>query len=155
MALPPLDFDYVVKDSGQREEFTTGARRDTQEGKPRYNLHPPRPLYRTVMQYTRGAEKYGEGNWEKGMPFSRVMDSLMRHVEAYRMGNREEDHLAAIVFNANCLMDYEERIKEGLLPTSLDDLTPKPWAEAPPFRGVLKSLIESKTLPPADEGDPD
>jgi hypothetical protein len=31
---------YTTKDSGKREEYKSGMRRDTQEGKPRYDLIP-------------------------------------------------------------------------------------------------------------------
>ena len=33
--------DSVIKDSGKREEFQTGSRRDTREGKGRFDLFPP------------------------------------------------------------------------------------------------------------------
>jgi hypothetical protein len=72
-----------VKDSGERQEFETGARRDTQEGKPRFGLIPPYPLRRLAMHYTNGADKYGENNWTKGIPCSRTWESLERHVQSF------------------------------------------------------------------------
>jgi hypothetical protein len=113
---------FVTKDSGERDDFSTGARRDTQEGKPRYGLVPVPALKRLAELYTRGAEKYGEDNWQKGMPFSRVMESLLRHVYQYLEGDREEDHLAAVAWNAFTLMTYEELVKGGKLPKELNDL---------------------------------
>jgi hypothetical protein len=104
---------YITKDSGKREEFTTGSRRDTQDGKPRYTLIPPAPLKRLADLYVRGANKYDDHNWTLGQPTSRVLDSLMRHVEAYRMGDKSEDHLAAIAWNAFTIMQFED--------TELDD----------------------------------
>jgi hypothetical protein len=101
-----------VKDSGQRENFETGARRDTQDDKPRYGLIPSYPLYRLAMHYTNGAKKYGENNWIKGMPMSRTWESLERHVQAYKDGDQSEDHLAAIAWNAFALMWYAERMPE-------------------------------------------
>lgn len=101
-----------VKDSGQRQDFETGARRDTQDDKPRYGLIPPYPLYRLAMHYTNGAKKYGENNWTKGMPMSRTWESLERHVQAYKDGDESEDHLAAIAWNAFALMWYAERMPE-------------------------------------------
>lgn len=98
---------FVTKDSGAREEFESGARRDTQDGKPRYDLIPPEPLKRFADQMARGAVKYGDNNWTKGMPSSRFLSSLMRHVEAYRLGDRDEDHLAAVLFNAMAIMHFE------------------------------------------------
>lgn len=98
---------FVTKDSGQREEFESGARRDTQDGKPRYDLVPAAPLKRLAELMARGAVKYGDSNWMKGMPASRFLASMMRHVEAYRLGERDEDHLAAVVFNAFAIMHFE------------------------------------------------
>lgn len=102
-----MDMKFTTLDSGKRDDFATGARRDTQEGKPRYHLIPVGPTRRIADLFTRGAVKYGENNWQKGMPFSRVMDSLLRHVHAYRAGDRTEDHLAAVAVNAMFLMEYE------------------------------------------------
>jgi hypothetical protein len=104
-------FDHVA-DSGAREEFETGARRDTQEGKPRFGLIPPEPLERLAMHYTNGAKKYGDGNWTRGIKMSRTWESLERHVQAYKRGDQSEDHLAAIAWNAFALMWYEERMPE-------------------------------------------
>ncbi len=64
-------------------------------------------MKRVAEMYMRGADKYGESNWEKGMPTSRILASLLRHIEAYRCGDREEDHLAAVVWNALALIHFE------------------------------------------------
>lgn len=99
---------FVTVDSGKREEFTSGAVRDTQENKPRYELIPPGPLKRVAELYARGALKYGDNNWRKGIPYMRIMGSLLRHAYAWILGDRIEDHLAAVVFNAFTLMHYED-----------------------------------------------
>lgn len=100
--------EFETKDSGAREDFSGGAVRDTQTGKPRYDLIPPGPLYRLAMLYTRGAEKYTEHNWTKGIPMSRCIASLMRHVFKFVVGDKDEDHGAAIIFNVMCIMHYED-----------------------------------------------
>lgn len=107
----PIRFD-AVRDSGKRQDFETGARRDTQDNKPRFALIPAEPLTRLAMHYTHGANKYGENNWTKGMPMSRALESLERHVQAYKLGDVGEDHLAAVAWNAFALMWYEERMPE-------------------------------------------
>lgn len=106
--------DYITVDSGEREEFDTGSVRDTQEGKPRYDLIPPGPLRRLADLYARGAEKYDEHNWAKGQPVSRFLASAMRHLEAARTGDKVEDHWAAVVWNVMAIMHFEG--------TSFDDL---------------------------------
>lgn len=102
------DDGFITTGSGQQEHFEGGSRRDTQEGKPRYSLISPRGLYRLAMLHVRGSDKYGDYNWELGQPTSRVLDSLMRHVEDYRRGDRTEDHLAAIAWNAFAIMHFED-----------------------------------------------
>lgn len=113
---------FVTKDSGEREDFSSGARRDVQTSKPRFDLIPVQALRRLADLYARGAEKYGEGNFEKGIPFKRVYASLLRHLYAWAEGEATEDHLAAVAWNAFALMYYEEQIKAGKLPADLNDM---------------------------------
>jgi hypothetical protein len=98
---------FVTKDSGKRQEFETGARRDIQTGKGRYDLLPKCAIHRYAQLLERGAEKYGDHNWEKGIPSSRYMSSLLRHAFQYANGERDEDHAAAVLFNAGGLI-YNE-----------------------------------------------
>ncbi len=114
--------EYVLDDSGGRQTFDSGAQRDNAESKGRPALIPALALRRLAILYEKGAKKYKDRNWEKGMPFSRVLDSLLRHVMAYEEGSELEDHLAAIAWNAFALMHYEEMIERGLLPETLNDL---------------------------------
>jgi hypothetical protein len=107
---------YRTKDSGKRQEFESGMVRDTQEGKPRYDLIPVSSLKRLADLYARGAIKYDDNNWTKGQPYSRAYASLFRHLIAWREGERSEDHLAAVAWNAFALMYYEDNKPE------LDDL---------------------------------
>lgn len=107
---------FETKDSGDRESFATGAVRDVRAGKGRFDLVPPLPYMRLAQLYERGATKYGDWNWAKGMPFSRFLDSAERHLISYKAGLRDEDHLAAIVFNVFALMHQE------VLAPELDDL---------------------------------
>ena len=113
-----------VQDSGKREEFETGSRRDTQEGKPRYELVPIAPQERLAMHYTNGAKKYGDHNWKLGQPASRFFSSLERHTKAFAKGDTSEDHLAAIAWNAFALMHFEGH--DWIAPdgTNLNDLAP-------------------------------
>lgn len=120
--------DYEVKDSGQRQEFATGSRRDTNEGKPRYDLLPVPALKRWAEHMAKGAKKYGERNWEKGQPITRYEESLLRHAYAYLSGERTEDHLSAILFNAAGIMHHEAAIVAGLLPAELDDRPEQRWS---------------------------
>lgn len=99
---------------GGKEIFPGGAVRDSQEGKTRYDLIPVLPLKRLADHYTKGAKTYGEYNWQKGMPFKRIIASVMRHLFSWVMGDRSEDHLAAIVFGCFAIMHFEETKRDEL-----------------------------------------
>lgn len=115
------DIEYVTKDSGERQGFETGAQRDTQTDKPRYDLVSPIALRRLAELLARGASKYGDRNWEKGIPLSRSYASLFRHMMQWAEGDVTEDHLAAVMCNAMFIMHTEEMIKQGKLPDELAD----------------------------------
>lgn len=111
-----------MHDSGKRQKFGTGAVRDTAEDKPRPALISPYAQMRKGAWLAKGAQKYKERNWEQGMPISRCIDSLERHIQEYKMGLTNEDHLAAVAVNAEFIMHYEAMIEKGLLPAELDDM---------------------------------
>jgi hypothetical protein len=117
-------FDKVV-DSGERQEFGTGAVRDIQDGKGRFDLLPYYAITRLAQHFENGAKKYGDENWRQGIPLRRYLDSLLRHAFKVLSGSDDEDHLAAVIWNACCLLETQELIKQGLLPDELDNL-PKP-----------------------------
>ena len=102
-----VTLDFTTKDSGEREHWDSGAQRDTEEGKGCYDLLPPMCIKRVAELYQRGAEKYDPSNWTKGIESRRYLSSMLRHAFQYAEGDREEDHLAAVVFNAFGLM-YNE-----------------------------------------------
>lgn len=114
--------EFVTLDSGKRQEFSTGAVRDTNSGKGRYDLIPPEAMRRLAGLYERGAVKYGDSNWRKGMSVKRVMESLMRHAYDYLEGKVTEDVICAVAWNAFAVMTYEELVKKGKLPPDLLDL---------------------------------
>lgn len=99
--------EYELQDGGEREKFESGAMREPENGKLRYDLIPPDPLRRLALNMTKGAEKYGEHNWNKGMPSSRMLSAAMRHLELARAGDKSEDHWAALVFNIFGIMHFE------------------------------------------------
>lgn len=112
-----IECDYArvdVKTSPELEIWESGAVRDDQGEKPRYDLIDPEFLFRMAEVMRKGAEHYGEFNWTKGIPTQRYMASLLRHVFAYYAGDNSEDHLAAAAFNLMGIMRNEG--------TELDDL---------------------------------
>ena len=104
---------WVTKDSGEREEYVSGMRRDTQNGKPRFDLlltdmpYQDQFLTRLASLLDRGAAKYGERNWQlasSNEELARFKASALRHLMQWASGERDEDHAAAVAFN---LMAYE------------------------------------------------
>ncbi len=102
----------MIKDSGDRTQFDTGAVRDMGEGKGRCDLLPMCALLRLAKHYEAGAKKYGERNWEKGIPVHSYMDSAIRHILKYMDGQKDEDHLCAAAWNLLCAMWTEEKMPE-------------------------------------------
>ncbi len=111
-----------LPDSGTRRAFETGAVRDAEEGKGRYDLLSPIALKRLAQHFENGAKKYSERNWEKGIPLASFFDSGIRHMYAFLSGDTSEDHLAAAMWNIHCLIHTQEMIKQGKLPEILNNL---------------------------------
>lgn len=111
----------AVKDSGAREQFDTGAVRDTQEGKPQPDFVlewlPLEAAERVARHYENGARKYDRDNWRKGIPASRCLASAFRHLYQYQHGDRSEDHLSAVVFNMLCILTWEQTGRTDMLDT--------------------------------------
>lgn len=152
----------VIKDSGNRREFESGAVRDMQEGKGRCDLMPLEvvaniykrydgetpPQYYILMNikeflstnetrclyealhlfaskykgystmflevakhFEDGAKKYGENNWQKGIPPKCYIDSAVRHYLKWLRGDKDEPHDRAFVWNLMCCIwevDYHK-----------------------------------------------
>ena len=49
-----------------------------------------------------GAKKYGENNWQKGLPVSCYIDSAVRHYLKHLRGDDDEPHDKAFVWNVVC-----------------------------------------------------
>lgn len=130
----------AVKDSGQRQEFDTGSKRDTRDGKGRFDLIPTYPLRRLAKHYENGAKKYGDRNWEKGQPLSRYLDSCYRHLIAVLEGLDDEDHASAVAWNIFAYVATCQWIEEGKLPVELDDLNRTSVAQ----KQVAPALLEEK-----------
>ena len=105
---------FDVKDSGQRQQFETGAVRDTAVGKSRPDLVSQHFLNRLGAHLAKGALKYTDNNWKKGMPLSRFWASAWRHMVAVGMGKTDEDHLSAVAFNIMAIVHFQELNRHDL-----------------------------------------
>jgi hypothetical protein len=113
----------AVKDSGQREEFDTGSKRDSRNGKGRFDLLPFYAIQRLARVYENGSIKYGPSNWRLGQPCSRYLDSALRHLMKAAAGWKDEDHFAQAMWNIAAIIETQKMIELGSLDKSLDDLT--------------------------------
>ena len=151
----------MIKDSGERREFKTGAVRDIQVGKGRCDLMPLDVVTRCMgvdsylihniarfletnktshlvsvlkrfalleydgsvetmflevaKHFEEGAKKYGENNWQKGLPTNCYIDSAIRHYLKYKRGDKDEPHERAFVWNIMCCIwevDYRDKDRE-------------------------------------------
>ena len=74
----------LLTKSAINNNTSKGVRFD--QGKLRYDLVNPWAHEQMVRVITKGANKYAERNWEKGMLWSRVIGSLKRHIAAVEKG---------------------------------------------------------------------
>lgn len=119
---------HIIEDSGQLRTYSTGATRDTSEGK-----HEPWGFTSALVeqrfcQYMHKHRKQSDGNlrasdnWKNGIRIEDYYDSLSRHVqdlrlilEGYPKLAREDDAeeaLCAIAFNVQGML--HEMIKQRL-----------------------------------------
>lgn len=105
-----MDDKFIVKDSGKREEFSSGMMRDTAEDKIDFSLPLNGPMFeRWAAHLTKGAKKYpdvkpGSPNWmlaRGDAELARFKKSAVRHFIQWYNGMTDEDHAAAVFFNIN------------------------------------------------------
>ena len=97
----------MIKDSGQRTQFSTGACRDMHEGKGRMDLLPWAAIMEVSKHCEAGAKKYGEHNVDRGIPTSSLRDSALRHLAKYLEGWTDEPHLLAAAWNLLWAVEME------------------------------------------------
>lgn len=64
--------------------------------------YPETMLLEVSKHFEEGAKKYGEHNWEKGLPVSCYIDSAVRHYLKAHRGDNDENHDRAFVWNLMC-----------------------------------------------------
>ena len=114
-----------LKDGGTRKTYSTGAQKEDDsktEGKGAYHLLPTIPIRKVAEIYRKGAVKYAERNWEKGIPLHRFLDSAKRHLDQFTEGMEDEDHLHQAIWNMFGLSWTMEMIERNRLPAELNDL---------------------------------
>ncbi len=110
----------MIKDSGDRTQFDTGAVRDMHAGKGRMDLLPWAAIIEVSKHCEEGALKYGEHNVDKGIPTHSFLDSAARHIAKYMDGWKDEPHLRDAAWNLLWAIQMEIKHPE---------LVDTPWRE--------------------------
>ena len=69
-------------------------------------------LLEVAKHFEEGAKKYGESNWQKGIPVHCYIDSAIRHYLKWCRGDTDEPHDRAFCWNLMCCIwevDYSPR----------------------------------------------
>lgn len=59
-------------------------------------------LLEVAKHFEEGAKKYGENNWQKGIPVHCYIDSAVRHYLKFLRGDKDENHDRAFAWNIMC-----------------------------------------------------
>jgi len=104
---------FITKDSGKRKDFSSGMNRDTDDGKPRYDLIYQPMIKRLAELHARGVAKYGARNWELANSqeeLLRFKASAFRHFMQWFNDEIDEDHASAVEFNINAVEMLKEKL---------------------------------------------
>jgi len=114
-----------LKDSGARQEYSSGMVREPEGQRERFDLILPltQPydttlLYRWANVLTAGCVKYSSRNWEKANSveeYQRFKASAWRHFIKFMSGRTDEDHAASLLFNINGMVYLQQKLNlDGL-----------------------------------------
>ena len=70
-------------------------------------------LLEVSKHFEEGAKKYGENNWQKGIPVNCYIDSAVRHYLKWLRGDQDEPHDRAFVWNLMCCIWEVDRIAKN------------------------------------------
>ena len=109
--------EFVIKDSGNRKEFSGGMVRDITDDKINFLLTRDGPMFkRWATHITKGALKYAKRNWmraEGEEEYERFRESASRHFEQWLNSETDEDHAGAVFFNINGAEYLKEKMNHG------------------------------------------
>lgn len=108
--------DNTVKGERTFHDSPTGARKEVKPAA--FHLLPWATVWQVAELFDAGARKYGERNWEKGLIWSLLFASLMRHLTLWWEGEDYDEetgshHLAAVVFHAIVLLTFVRTHPQG------------------------------------------
>jgi hypothetical protein len=114
----PTAFRRGADRPGTTAKFGTGAVRSDTFEEFRYDLVSPIGLREVARACAEGAEKYGDWNWEKGMPVHDLLNHAIAHIYGFLAGDRSEPHLGHAAWNLLSAIHSHElwpHLNEGTL----------------------------------------
>lgn len=103
----------MSKNKNNLRTFEGGATRSKDVEEFRFDLAPACATRREAKIWAEGAETHGANNWKNGFPIHVCLNHIEYHLNLYKEGDREEDHLAKIGVNSQMAMYFEEYETEG------------------------------------------
>jgi hypothetical protein len=106
-----INVDDLMKAPGRNPEYDEVRGFRYNSDKLRYDLIPALANREYAKIWTQALGKYPARNWEKGMPWTEVIASAMRHLEAMRLGEMIDKesgllHSAHLMANAAMLTEF-------------------------------------------------
>jgi hypothetical protein len=117
----PSSVAHTRHGNGTTEKFGTGAVRSDTFEEFRYDLVSPIGLREVARACAEGAEKYGDWNWERGMPVHDLLNHAIAHIYGFLSGDRSEPHLGHAAWNLLAAIHSHElwpHLNEGTLRSS-------------------------------------
>jgi hypothetical protein len=102
----------VMPQPGTTAKFGTGAVRSDTVEEFRYDLVSPIGLREVARACAEGAGKYGDWNWERGMPVNDLLNHAIAHIYQFLAGDRSEPHLGHAAWNLLAACHSHELWKE-------------------------------------------
>lgn len=99
----------IVSGQGEMKKTEFGANREANDGRGRFDLFPYEAMEALAKWYEAGANKYEERNWEKGISVKDCINRMNRHALKAANGWTDEDHLAAVMWNAAAAITMMKR----------------------------------------------
>lgn len=99
----------ILSGQGEMEKTEFGAMRESNEGRGRFDLLPYEAIEALAKWYEAGATKYAERNWEQGISVKDCINRMIRHALKAGNGWTDEDHLAAVMWNAAAAITMMQR----------------------------------------------
>ena len=106
----------IPKAEDFKGEIDGTGNKDSRDGvqKVRYDLIPEQVITLLAMVYTRGAEKYADNNWWKGLEWSHCYRAALGHIFAFWRGEEFDlgprgtglHHLGQAIWNLGALYMY-------------------------------------------------